>query len=577
MISPLMQRLPPQLDAQQQAVVSHVDGPLLVIAGPGTGKTRSIVSRAINLLLLGLVVPSELVLCTFSRRAAHELRQRFDAAAQAVHYAGDPSAVRVATMHGLCHRIMSRRPESVGLKPGFTLLDKWEQLDLLGASFHRIFGPDLDCLQQQGWRTTRYIATRAGRYFERIAEETVDPAVLADSDNPFHAALGRCCRRYEAVLREQGALDLARLQVKALALLGDEVIAHNVGSGIRHIMVDEYQDTSHLQGQILFNLSRFHDNLCVVGDDDQSLYRFRGASVRNLLEFPTRFPHAEVRQLTVNYRSHAGIVAAYDGWMPCADWTNAETGGVPFRFAKTIRPCDPDSHADYPSVVRVSGTAPEHEADQLADLLGLLKVHQVIARYGDVALLLHSVKQRACRHYVAGLARAGIPYHVAPAASRPDDAAALELRRSDLPGLGFPEDKVCITTIHQAKGLEWPVVVVGSLNGPAGDDAVGRELEAYSPLARCEPIDRIAEFDAMRQFYTAFSRPQHLLVLTAAGSPARRFAAIWDGLPHWTSVDDPPLDRLFRRRFTLRTPASPLPPTDLIINRVKRLVVRSAE
>ena len=103
---------------------------------------------------------------------------------------------------------------------------------------------------------------------------------------PFHAALGRCCFRYERLLDECGALDLSRLQVKADALLQDDALAQRVGAGVHHLLVGEYQDTGCVQEQILLRLAEVHGNINVVGDDDQAIYRFRGASVRNLLQFP---------------------------------------------------------------------------------------------------------------------------------------------------------------------------------------------------------------------------------------------------------------------------------------------------
>ena len=113
---------------------------------------------------------------------------------------------------------------------------------------------------------------------------------MADADDPFHAALGRCCLRYETLLDEANAMDFSRLQSKADQLLQDDSIAQGVGAGITHLMVDEYQDTSCVQERILLRLAKVHGNPCVVGDDDQSIYRFRGACVRNLLQFPDRFP-----------------------------------------------------------------------------------------------------------------------------------------------------------------------------------------------------------------------------------------------------------------------------------------------
>ena len=561
MISPTIHRLQPQLDQRQQAVIGHTQGPLLVIAGPGAGKTNCIVWRAVNLLLLGCVSPEELVLCTFSRRAAQELRQRFTAAAQDAGCAGDPDAVRISTVHGLLRRILSAHGASAGLKSDHRLLDEFAQMDLMSAHFHRIFGPDADELRRRGWRTREFTLHQARRYFERISEEAIDLDLLTDAEDPFHAAVGRCCLRYEKLLDELGALDLSRLQSRAGELLRDDAVARRVGASITHLLVDEYQDTSTIQERILLRLAQVHGNICVVGDDDQSLYRFRGASVRNLLEFPERFPDAAVHRLTVNYRSHAGIVDSFDRWMGSIDWNNPEPEGLPFRHHKTVRPHNAACHLDYPSVIAVSGNGPQDEARQLAELLRVLKSRGVITDYSQAALLLHSVKEQACDHYRDAFADAGVPLHHAPA----------EYRRLQP---DFPANHLTMTTIHQSKGLQWPVVAVG-LDDFGGDDDVGSELAPYLPRPTFEPQQRIADFDRMRQHYVAFSRAQNLLILTAAAPPAAHFNPIWEDLPRWNRLDAAARQRLLRQRFGAKSSgAAPAPPRDLVIPRVRRLVIR---
>ena len=335
-----------------------------------------------------------------------------------------------------------------------------------------------------------------------------------------------------------------------------------VGASIAHLQVDEYQDTSGGQERILLRLAQAHGNPCVVGDDDQSIYRFRGASVRNLLEFPKRFPDATVRHLSVNYRSHPGIVSACNGWMASADWSNPEPGGMPLRHHKTIKPHNADCHADYPSVVALLGNDPEDEARQLAELLRLLRARGVITDYAQAALLMHSVQERACDHYLGAFANAGVPCHHAPASSRrlqPD----------------FQAGMVAVTTIHQAKGLEWPVVAVGSLDGFGGGDEVGLDLEPHFPRPTFEPLERIADFDRMRQHYVAFSRAQNLLILTASRPPAPHFDPIWEGLPRWNRLDAAARDRLLKQRFAPEGSGdAPVPSGNLVIPRVKRLVVR---
>ena len=167
--------------------------------------------------------------------------------------------------------------------------------------------------------------------------------------------------------------------------------------------------------------------------------------------------------------------------MASFDWTNLKPGRRPFRHDKTITPHNAGYHDDYPSVIAVLGTSPRDEARQLAELLRLLKARGAIANYGQAALLLHSVQERFCGHYLTLLAQACVPCHRAPASSRLEHPASVGLAKGSSAEARFPTERVCITTIHQAKGLEWPVVVVGSLDGSGDGDDVGRELDHYSP------------------------------------------------------------------------------------------------
>ena len=141
-----------------------------------------------------------------------------------------------------------------------------------------------------------------------------------------------------------------------------------------------------------------HGNFCLVGDEDQSLYRFRGATARNIPRFPHRFPDCKVVRLTVNYRSHPTIVKCYDRWMDSADWSNSDPQGPPYRHPKTILPHAPERYDDYPAVIAIVGRDPDDEGRQLADLLRFLKSRRVIAGCHQVALLLHTVKDEGGQH-----------------------------------------------------------------------------------------------------------------------------------------------------------------------------------
>ena len=527
-IAPAIMRLNPPPDASQMQVIGHAEGPMLVIAGPGSGKTHTIQLRAVNLLLTGRTLPCELVLCTFGRKAARELRQRFTASALACGLKSGLAETGIGTIHGLCNRLLNPNASMVGLQWDYRVLNEEEQRALLSQESDAVFGPDRDILARRGWRDGVYAVTEAARYFDRICDELIDVDVVAGSGRPFIAALGRSCQRYRQLLLRHNAVDFAHLQVWAHRVLQNDDVAAVARGAIRHLMVDEFQDTSRVQMRILEKLAGIHGNLVAVGDDDQSIYRFRGASVANLLDYLRRFPGCRVAKLTTNYRSHREIVGAVDQWMDtAAPW---EVDGRSFRFGKDIVPNESDAHHDYPAVISVQGQDPVDEAKQLAELLLFLKHNGVIGRYGQAALLLHSVKDGVSGPYLDGLERAGIPARCEPAG---------HVR-------AYGGDEVLVTTIHQAKGREWDVVVVGSLNGPDLEtDRVGRSL-ADCGVYSGEPEAFIANYDRARQHYTAFTRARNLLVLTAAGEPHARFASIWSEAARW-----PGLDRhaLARQRF----------------------------
>ena len=358
----------------------------------------------------------------------------------------------------------------------------------------------------------------AARYFDRICDELIDPRELIDSGRRFTAALGRCYRRYEDLLLDQSAADFGHLQRWLVELLeDDEEIAAQISDGIAHVLCDEYQDTSYVQERLLTQLSQTHGNLCVVGDEDQALYRFRGASVANILNFPQRYPDCRVVSLTFNHRSHGIIVRAYDRWMASADWSNPNPNPdlPPFRHEKTITPRRSEDD-DYPALISIEGRSPGDEEDQLVDLLRFLKRNRVIGDYSQVVLLLHSVRDEVAGRYMDALDYADIP-------------AAFPRRGSTDDGTGRrrgPGEAV-ITTIHRAKGLEWDVVVAGSLDFNNRDvDPVGRVLLPYARRRPLEPDDRIAHFDQMRQHYVAFSRARRLLVLSSGEPPRPQFDPI---------------------------------------------------
>ena len=395
------------LNEAQRAIIGHLDGPLLVIAGPGSGKTYSIVLRALNLLLLEMAQPGQLVLCTFTEKAAFEMRDRMAAAARKIGYKGDLSELTVSTIHGLCNRLLQRYRHRTCLGHGYETLDELTQLLFLFEHFDEIVGQVQDATYLERWKT-RWTAIEGARgYFNKITEELVDPALLVRSTDDFLRAIGGAYLAYRRALFQSNCVDFAHLQRLVHDLLVDREFMEAATSRIKYVLVDEYQDTNYVQEQLLLKLTEKTKNLCVVGDEDQSLYHFRGATVRNILEFPQRLPGCKIVKLTTNYRSHRSIVERYDRWMASADWSNP--GGSPFRYDKTIKADAAAEHPEYPAVFAIWGRNRRDEVQRFADLVAYLKENAVIEDYSQVALLLHSVRQEHSGAYLEALAERGIP------------------------------------------------------------------------------------------------------------------------------------------------------------------------
>ena len=396
----------PNLSPAQRAIVGHTDGPLLVVAGPGSGKTHSIVLRALNLLLHEKALPRQLVLCTFTEKAAFEMRDRLSAAAQKVNYAGDLSELSVSTIHGLCNDILTSHRHRTRLGNNYEILDDLTQLLFIFEHFDDIVGNAQDGFYLGKWKT-RWTAIQGARnYFNKMSEELVEPDKIEVSDNAFLRQLARSYLAYRRIMHENNLVDFAHLQTTVHELLMDPVNRQAVADDFRYVLVDEYQDTNYVQEQLLLKLTEHNRNLCVVGDEDQSLYRFRGATVRNILEFPQRLDKCDIIKLTTNYRSHKDITHRYDKWMASADWSNPN--GVSFRHDKVIEPNPEADYPHYPAVFAIWGNDRSDEGSRFADLVEHLKQNEVITDYSQIALLLHSVRQEHSGPYIEALEKRGI-------------------------------------------------------------------------------------------------------------------------------------------------------------------------
>ena len=570
----------PGLDDQQLAVIGHHTGPALVLAGPGSGKTTCICLRALNLLLLGRVATKNLLLCTFTRAAAQEMRARLIAGAQAAGIPGDLSDLRVTTIHSLCHRILSQFGPIAGMTMPHRVLNAGEQLDLLRECYDLVFLPDQDSLTKLGWSDPRRTVNEARRFFDRTADELIDPQQPIGAGQPFLEALGRCNRRYLRVLERRGLIDFAGLQTRAHQLLENPGVARRLGGAIHHLLVDEYQDTNRAQQTILFRLAEVHQNICVVGDEDQLIYAFRGANPRGLEKFRERFPKSDTFEVTGNYRSHRDVVATCNAWINSFDRGSSYSDHSTLRQPSSITPRAVHADDDHPGVISVSGVSQGDEAVQVAGLLLRLKSQNFIGDWDEVTVLLPSVRGQRGDLYHDVLAHSNIPVHRDRAYDAFDGLGHTAGDPSyDRNGGVNPSGRVLLTTIHQAKGREWPVVCTAGLHvADLRRNEIDVLLGDHLAGSQANATHRSSEIDLVRQYYVAFSRAQRLLVLSCTRNPDRIFRPIWGKASPWEDTDQSRFSG--QGKFVAKATGPPLGtrsfPKRIVVPRESTLVLRTS-
>ena len=693
---------------QQRDAITTTDGPLLIIAGPGSGKTFTLVERVVYLITEQAVTPEQLMVVTFTDKAAQELTTRISNRLTEVGVRFNLNEMYLGTFHAICLRWLQNHREFTRLKRNFTMMDQFDQHYFLYQRLHdyeAIPGVDLllgDPQKIGGWRRTEELL----RWVNTVSEEALEPEALIGALEPAISALGRCAALYREQLTEANALDFSTIQYEALHLLRTyPTIRAALRERIAYLMVDEYQDTNTIQELILMELAHGEaPNLCVVGDDDQGLYRFRGATIRNILQFKEKFAPGVCKQvfLETNYRSHREIIDFYNRWMAGQRW---EYQAQLFRYPKTITPRD-EPFPERPVLLKLAAQTQEAwHAEVLAFLHGLRDAG-TLTDWNQVAFLFRSVKNEQVRGLATFLEGQGIPVY-SPRANqffdreeirlllgaliflfpqfpdvrkwKPDAELAIwdyydeqcfrpfaaQLRRPEnadllkwaqrrarqhlaltqntdyafaglfyellrfplfsryldetllqsgmlnsrpMRNLGLfsqllnkfeylhqisvltpeylvqnlrdlfnqflrflhdggineyedeaeyaPSGHVSFLTIHQAKGLEFPVVVVGSLNAVPRKQHGEVEVALEGHLARppYEPLEQTKFYDFRRLYYTAFSRAQNLLLLTAlevngsGRTPSKYFVDYYTPIPSWREphvrLADVPLARI---------------------------------
>jgi DNA helicase-2/ATP-dependent DNA helicase PcrA len=285
-----------KLTESQKKAVFHRDGPLLVLAGPGSGKTRVITYR-IAALIEDRIPPHSICAITFTNKAAEEMRNRCNS------LLSFQNNTHISTFHSLCVRILRQYGQKMGLNPNFSIFDAADQAKCMKQAV-------VDCQLD----TANFSPARMLEAVSALKNKLIDAdSFKQQADDFFNKKLSKIYARYQQILSESNALDFDDLLVKAAFLLRDfPDVRDEIGNRFRYLLIDEYQDTNHAQYQIARYIVSSHNNICATGDPDQSIYRWRGADIRNILAFEQDWPDAAVVKLEENFRSTPNILEPAD-------------------------------------------------------------------------------------------------------------------------------------------------------------------------------------------------------------------------------------------------------------------------
>src|SRR5260221_630186 len=533
------------LNPAQREAVLHMDGPLLVLAGAGSGKTRVLTARIARLIDHHGVDPARILAVTFTNKAAGEMRDRI---ARLLGRA--PLGMWVGTFHAIGARLLRAAPHLVGRTPSFTIYDQDDSQTIV----KRI-------LDRHQLNTKQFTPRGVQGAISDAKNALVSPEEYAKvALDPFSRAVATVYADLERDLRLANAADFDDLLVLPVRLLSaNPEVLEKYRRRFQYLLVDEYQDTNRAQYQFVRLLAGERGNLCVVGDDDQSIYGWRGADIRNILDFRKDFPDAHVVRLEENYRSTPEVL----------DLANIVISANTGRMGKTLRATRPSGER----VTRVHCLDERDEADFVVEEISARRAAGAGASLRDFAVVYRTNSQS--RAMEEALRKRSVPYRLVGTvrfydrreirdlmsylkliANPADDEAfrravvvprrglgettieqlALAAREAGIPmlapaeldKLGPDADAVTLMTLHNAKGLEFPVVFITGLE------------DGLFPLARAYDEPALLE-EERRLFYVGITRAERKLFLSHAeerrrngeffpSKPSSVLAGIFDGL-----------------------------------------------
>lgn len=457
------------LNVMQRAAVYHTEGPLLILAGAGSGKTRVLTHRIAYLIEEKGINPWNIMAITFTNKAAGEMRERVD---NIVGFGSE--SVWVSTFHSSCVRILRRYIDRLGYDNNFTIYDGDDQKTLIKEVCKRL---DVDT---KIYKERSILSAISSAKDELITPEEFELNAMGDFAKRKIAAI---YKEYQTQLKKNNALDFDDLIFKTVELFQyNPDILENYQDRFKYIMVDEYQDTNTVQFKLVSLLANKYKNLCVVGDDDQSIYKFRGANIGNILNFEKAFPGAEVIKLEQNYRSTANILNAANmviknnlGRKEKSLWTQKEEGEK-IRFVQCETAFD----------------EAEMVVTEIKDRVGNGKL-----QYSDCALLYRTNAQS--RVLEEQFVRSNIPYKV-------------------VGGVNF----------YQRKEIKDILAYLKTIDNGRDDLAVRRIINVPKRGIGLTTIDRVQEYALLNDmsFYDALKNSEEISSIARAASKIKPFVSM---------------------------------------------------
>lgn len=399
-----------QANNAQIEAIKNTEGPLLIIAGPGTGKTFTLIKRVMYLIEEKGLEPENIMLVTFTEKAAKEMLTRLSSELLNKGINLNVNEMYIGTIHSVCLRILKENLEYANLKKNYQMFDEFDQQYYLYKNYWNHFShlENFDLvIDPMGSIWDRVSVLK--KYINSISEELIDTNELLKSENLQAKALGLIIQKYENLRLENNFIDFSTIQTETYKLLNDKKngVLEKLQEKIQYVMVDEYQDTNFIQEQLALLIANKNNNLCVVGDDDQGLYRFRGATIRNIIEFESHFRKCQKVILNENYRSESGIIDFYNDFMSQTEGRGFQFDWSQFRFNKRIIPSKSNIVHDE-TVFKIGGMNDDHLNENIKNFILNLKASGKINNFNQIAFLFRSVKNQSVIRLYEYLEECGI-------------------------------------------------------------------------------------------------------------------------------------------------------------------------